>query len=87
LKLGAYKAAVKTRSGGQSLPPFLIKTLPPPTVMSNGAGSGRVQASSPYTPMTGKAVSSWLKKRYQVKKTPKKTAGASSDGLQDFDTP
>ncbi|HUN06276.1 MAG TPA: type IV secretion system DNA-binding domain-containing protein [Aggregatilineales bacterium] len=87
LKLGTYQAAVKTRAQGQSLSPFLIKTLPPPAVMSNGTSSGQVQMASPYTPMTGKAVASWLKKRYQVKKTARKTTGVSSDGLQDFDTP
>ncbi|MBN8592778.1 MAG: ATP-binding protein [Anaerolineae bacterium] len=87
LKLGTYQAAVKTRAQGQSLPPFLIKTLPPPAVTSNGTGSGQLQTASPYTSLTGKEVASWLKKRYQVKKTTRKTAGVSSDGLQDFDTP
>jgi hypothetical protein len=68
LRLGTYQMAVKTRTGGASLPAFLVKTLPPPQKQ----GGVIAQASDTrFTPIPAQDVEAWLAKRYAPKPKPK----------------
>lgn len=92
MNLGAYRAAVKTRAGGASVPAFVVNTLPPPEARSalppealrarSGAALGLLPAAE---------VRKWLAARYAPKKAPakrkprKRKGGTGADGLADFE--
>jgi hypothetical protein len=69
LKLGTYQMAVKTRTGGASMPAFLVKTLPPP---QNQGGVIAQASATRFTPIPAQDVEAWLAKRYTPKPKPKR---------------
>jgi hypothetical protein len=69
LKLGTYQMAVKTRTGGASLPAFLVKTLPPPQKQN---GTLPDSPDIRFTPIAAPDVEAWLAKRYAPKPKPKR---------------
>ncbi|GIL13921.1 MAG: hypothetical protein BroJett038_26410 [Chloroflexota bacterium] len=87
--LGAYRAVVKTRWRGQTLPAFLMQTYPPPKrtgKLDLPARKAQLLAQSGLLP--AQAVREWLEKRYvspPPRRTRRKTSSRGGDGLGDYE--